>query len=125
MQATRDALMIPTFDIVGKATVAELCLGMAFLRGAVVPAALTEISRWFDMPVGGAELQRIVARMMERGWLMPHPSQPDGFVLTEIGEEVVEQAFKGFVRFIDAGENRWDVGMMFQIARTHYNRRKN
>jgi len=117
--------MVPTFSTIGKATIMELCLGFAFLRGAVLPMAIQEIEGWFETPVTPSEIQASVSRMMELGWLAPHPLKPGGYLLTDMGEEVVEQAFKGFVRFIDAGENRWDVGMMFQIARTHYNRRKN
>jgi len=115
----------PTFDVVGTASIAELCLGLAFLRGAVLPSASREIAAWFDMPVGSSDIDRTVTRMIERGWLQPHPARTAGYVLTEVGEDVVEQAFKGFVRFIDAGENRWEVGMMFQIAKTHYDRRRN
>ena len=116
--------MIRTFDVIGKTSVAELCLGIAFLRGAIVPVAAREITGWFDAPVCAGDIDRTITRMMERGWLTPHSSRPDGYILTDAGEDLVEQAFKAFVRFIDAGENRWDVGMMFQIAKTHYDRRR-
>jgi DNA-binding transcriptional regulator PaaX len=119
------AAMIPTFETVGGATIAELCLGFAFLRGAGLPLASSEIGGWFELAVSETDLGRSVSRMVERGWLQPHPARVGGYLLTDAGEEIVEQAFKGFVRFIDAGENRWDVGMMFQIARTHYDRRRN
>lgn len=117
--------MEPTFDTTGRATITELCLGFAFLRGAALPLAVRELEGWFETPVSPADCQASVSCVMELGWLAPHPVKPGGYLLTDTGEEIVEQAFKGFVRFIDAGENRWDVGMMFQIARTHYNRRKN
>lgn len=117
--------MTPPFEAVGRATITELCLGFAFLRGAIMPLAVREIEGWFEMPLCPRDLQTCVHRMVERGWLAPHPAKAGGYVLTDAGEEMVEQAFKGFVRFIDAGENRWDVGMMFQIAKTHYDRRKN
>ena len=117
--------MNPTFDSIGKVTITELCLGFAFLRGALLPLAVRELEGWFEVPVAAADLQASLSRMMDLGWLAPHPTRPGGYLLTDAGEDVVEQAFKGFVRFIDAGENRWDVGMMFQIARTHYDRRKN
>jgi hypothetical protein len=117
--------MNPSFATVGRISITELCLGIAFLRGALLPLAAEEIGGWFEMPIGEGDLDRSVARMTELGWLAPHPIKLGGYLLTEAGEDVVEHAFKGFVRFIDAGENRWDVGMMFQIARTHYDRRKN
>lgn len=117
--------MIPSLTIVGSISVTELCLGFAFLRGASMERAARELEGWFELAADPGELDRPISRMLERGWIAPHPHKVCGYTLTETGEDVVEQAFKGFVRFIDAGENRWDVGMMFQIARTYYDRRRN
>ncbi len=112
--------MISTFDAIGNVTITEPCLSFAFLRGATLPIANIEIEGWFELPVSSADMETCVHHMVERGWLMDHPTRLGGYLLTDTGEEVVEQAFTGFVRFIDAGENRWDVGMMFQIAKTYY-----
>jgi hypothetical protein len=117
--------MTPSFATIGGASIAELCLGFAILRGGSVALARREMEGWFEMPVAAGDLDRVVARMVERGWLAPHAGKIGEYDLTDLGEDVVEQGFKGFVRFIDAGENRWDVGMMFQIAKTHYDRRRN
>lgn len=87
--------------------------------------AVSEIQGWFEPAMPAEDLEKVTVRMMERGWLAPHPVTSGAFVLTDEGDEVIELAFKGLVRFVDAGEGRWDMGRMFQIIKTSYDRRRN
>ena len=113
------------FDTVGKATIAELCLGLAFLRGGTLERARSEIEAWFEASFSSAEASAQVLRMVECDVLLPHPARAGGYLLSEKGEEMVERVLRGLILFIDAGEGRWDVGRMFQVIKTAYDKKRN
>ena len=107
-----------SFEQCGGATIAEIGIAVMLMRSP--DATLSDFAdgfrAHFKVPVDVAEMRSPYTRMLERGWIEHHPTQPGVMLVTRKGETVTYAAFSGFVRLVDPNGNYFKASIIYAMT---------
>ncbi len=111
-----NVLFVGKGRIVADMSVMEFFVGMALCRKGPMSGAqvATDVSRWFDRPVGVPELKVPLEGVVARGWAR---FEQDLYWIGDEGIEAVRGFYVGLVRLLDGGRGLLDVAVMLSIVR--------
>ncbi|QYE37199.1 hypothetical protein KZX46_21415 (plasmid) [Polymorphobacter sp. PAMC 29334] len=99
-------------------TIMEIGMAMLLMRAgtAELDDFAAEFARRFRVPVEPFDLRPCYNRMIERGWLEPHPTEAPRVLVTLAGEQVTYAAFSGFIRLVDPTGQYFKASMVFALT---------
>ena len=99
-------------------TMTEIGIALALMRDdrATIASIAADFERYYRARVTPAELATPHRRMVERALLEPHPTEPERCSVSRRGERLAYAAFGGLVRFIDEGQHRFEVSLIWSLA---------
>ncbi len=102
--------------VVADMSVMEFFVGMALCRKGPLSRAQVagDVSRWFDGPIGAADLKIPLAGLVARGWAR---FEAGLYWIGDDGIEAVRGFYAGMVRLLDGGRGLLDVAVMLSLVR--------
>lgn len=99
-------------------TVLEIAVGVMLLRDPAV-----RYSRMVDMlrqhcgvTICEAAVRLVCGSMMERQWLVRHPSDVDRIILTKRGEELLWGGYSAFMAIFDEGRGFIEAAFIWKLV---------
>jgi hypothetical protein len=110
--------MVVAFSDSAGMSIMELGMAMLLMRAdsAELDDFAAEFARQFRVQVEHDDLRPCYNRMLERGWLEPHPSDAPRVLVTAKGEAVTYAAFSGFVRLVDPRGQYFKASLVYALT---------
>lgn len=111
-----NVLFIGKGRMIADMSVMEFLVGMALCRKGPLSGndVARDVARWFDCPIGVAQVRSPLAALTGRGWSR---FEQGLYWIGEDGIEAVRGFYVGMVRLLDGGRGLLDVAVMLSVVR--------